>query len=181
MKRGVSGGTFVTLPSHDQITESLRTSLALLTDSAYLSAAAIVEVREMLEVPAVELAAHRRSEDELAAIRASLFDPATVDVSAVFECNRDFHTLIIGAAHNPLLDLLAQPVFHVVERRLRRDRAPAQFWYDVDRDHREILYCVEHRDQAGAREAIRAHLRFVRQAYEASDREVQLHAITRAP
>lgn len=171
IRRGVAGGTFVSVPSPEQVTDSLQTSLALLAESSDLPVSSLVEMREMLEVPAAEIAALRRSSEQLAAVRSSLFDPRAVDPGAVFGSTADFHRTILKAANNPLLQLLAEPVFYVLQQRILRDRAPREFWHQVDSDHREVLSCLEQMDQAGAREAMRAHLRFLRGAYERIDRD----------
>jgi GntR family transcriptional repressor for pyruvate dehydrogenase complex len=172
-KRGVTGGTFVAHPSPEHVSGSLQTSLAILAEGAYMPVSALLEVREMFEVPAAELAALRRSDDELVVIRSALFDPTDVDPAEVFASNRAFHTGMIRAAHNPLLDLVAEPVFAVIEDRFARENAPSGFWRQVDREHREIVGYIESRDQGGAREATRAHLRYLRETYERIDRDRQ--------
>lgn len=171
IKRGVSGGTFVAHPSAEHISSALKTNLALLTDDARIPVSALLEVREMLEVPAAERAALRRTDEELAAIRDTLFDPRTVDPIEVFTSNREFHFRVLKAAHNPLLEVVAEPVFRVVKERFVREQAPSDFWYRVDHDHREILGYMEDRDQAGTREATQAHLRHLRATYERYDRD----------
>ncbi|GAB2977963.1 FadR family transcriptional regulator [Amycolatopsis acidiphila] len=170
VKRGVAGGTFVSAPSFSHISQTLRTGLALVTDGVHLTVSALMDVREMLEVPAAEFAARLRTDEELAAIRRTLFDPAEVDPGNVFDSNRDFHTCLLRATHNPLLEVLAEPVFRVLKERFLRERAPASFWAEVDREHREIIGFLECGDQAGAREANRAHLRHLRGTYERLDR-----------
>lgn len=170
-KRGTAGGTFVAHPSPLQVSESLQASLALLAESAHLPVPALIEARELLEVPAAELAALRRSDEEVTALRGTLYDPHDVDVAEVFYRNRAFHVGLLKAAHNPVLELVTGPIFSVLEERIVRDRAPAQFWRQVDRDHRDIFGYVEARDQAGAREASRAHLRILRESYIRIDRE----------
>lgn len=170
-KRGVTGGTFVAHPSPEHISDSLGTGIGLLATSDRISVSALLEIREMLELPAAELAALRRSDDELDALRAALFDPGDVDPARVFDSNREFHTGMLRATHNPLLEVVAEPVFRVLKERFLRESAPRQFWTQVDHDHREILGHVEVRDQAGAREATRAHLRYLRATYEDIDRD----------
>jgi len=167
--RGVTGGTFVAHPSPTQLTTSLRTGLELLTASARLSVPMLLEVREMLEIPAAELAAKRRTKAELELIRESLFDPEHVDPAVIFESNRDFHTRILQAARNPLLELVTQPVFRVLDQRFVRENAPHRFWHRVDHDHREILRHVEAGDSAQAGAAATAHLKYLRRAYTRID------------
>lgn len=169
-KRGVGGGTFINHPSARHITDALSTSLGLLTSSEAISVSSLLEIREMIELQAAELAALRRTDEELDDIRRSLFDPAGVNPETVFESNQDFHNKILRATHNPLLELVVEPVFRILEQRFARELAEPAFWTRVNADHRSILELLELRDQAGAREATRAHLRYLRTAYEAIDR-----------
>ena len=172
VKRGVSGGTFVAFPTPDQISESLETGLSLLARGAIVPVAALMEIREILEVPAAEMAALRWTEDDLAAIRASFFDPSDVDAATVFSNTGGFHTGLLRAAKNPLLEAFADPMQRVLRDRFLREYAPARFWEKVNRDNREILDNLQARNQAGAGEAMRAHLRRLRWAYEGMDRHV---------
>src|SRR5688572_26041666 len=64
-RRGVTGGTFVSIPSRERISESLHTGLGLLAEGAHLTVSELVEIREILEVPAAELAARRRTDEEV--------------------------------------------------------------------------------------------------------------------
>ncbi|ATY17178.1 FadR family transcriptional regulator (plasmid) [Amycolatopsis sp. AA4] len=164
IKVGARGGTFIARPSADSVSGSLRTALSLMAGSD-VSVENLVQTREILEVPAAEIAALHRTDEELAALRATLFDPYRVEPDRVFSCTGGFHLGILQATHNPLLALVAGPVFRVLEERFLRDRAPARTWLEVDQDHREILDCLDRRDQAGAREAMRAHLRAARRHY----------------
>lgn len=172
LKRGASGGSFVSVPDPEVVGESLQTSIALLAQGARVSVTALLEIRELLEVPAAEMAALRRTDEDLAAISESLFDPRNVDPSVIYRSTREFHAAVLKAAGNPLLELMAQPVFAVLRDRFVRERAPRRWWESVDSDHREILSHLKAHDQAGAREATRAHLRAIRKTYESIDRTV---------
>lgn len=165
VKRGVAGGAFVTVPSPDRVRDSLQTGLALMSRTAELSVDALIEIREILEVPGAELAALRHTDEDLERIRANLFDTNTMGPDQVYTCSQRFHTSIQQAAHNPMLDLLTEPIAYVIRDRIGRDRDD-EFWQEIDRAHREILGYLEVRDQSGTREAMRAHLRGVRPAYQ---------------
>jgi DNA-binding FadR family transcriptional regulator len=165
VKRGVSGGAFVTVPSPERVSDSLRTSLTLLIKSAEFSVQGLMEVREILEVPAAELAALRHTADDLERIRACIFDTRIMPPDEVYASSQRFHTCIQQAAHNPMLDLLAEPIAYTIVDRIGRQREPG-FWARIDLEHREILGYLETRDQSGTREAMRAHLRSVRPSYE---------------
>lgn len=168
--RGVAGGSFVSHPRPDQITEYLATSLNLLALDDRVTVDQLLEIREMLEVPAAGLAAARGGEGGRAELRGSLFDPGGLDPAEIFAPNRHFHTVLLRMAGNPFLEVVAQPVFRVLDERFLRENAPPRFWHGVDRDHREILSRVEAGDEAGAREACRAHLENLRETYTAIDR-----------
>ncbi|WP_051362966.1 FadR/GntR family transcriptional regulator [Amycolatopsis thermoflava] len=165
VKRGIGGGIFVAVPEAEHVSSTLLASLTLRAQSADLSVAALVEVRELLEVPAAELAALRRTDEDLEEVRRALFTSREVDPKTVFASTRAFHLAILKAAHNPLLEILAGPVFQVLNDRFVREKTPASVWHDIDQEHREILGYLEARDQVGAREATRAHLRAARSLY----------------
>lgn len=169
-RRGVGGGVFITHPEPADLSEALATGLGLLTASERVSVTSLLEVREMIELHAAELAALRRTEAELEELRASITEAASPDPGGMFHHNRAFHTLVLRATHNELLEVVVEPVFRILEERFARDLAPADFRARVDDDHRDILASIELRDQAGAREAVRAHLRYLRATYEAIDR-----------
>jgi GntR family transcriptional repressor for pyruvate dehydrogenase complex len=76
------------------------------------SVAEVYEIREMLEVRAAELAAERRTPDDLADLdRALAARDAALDAPAVeafIDADIALHTAVIAAAHNPVLaDLFA--------------------------------------------------------------------------
>lgn len=172
--RGVSGGTFVASPGPGQIRDYLQASLGLLGGGAGGGAgtvADLLEVRELLEVPAAGYAARRRTQDQLARLRAALVDPRGEEPTEIYRANRDFHAGLLQAAANPLLEAVAGPVFTVLNERFVRDQAPAQLWVRVDRDHREIYARVEAGDEAGARRAAHEHLERLRGSYLRLDRQ----------
>ena len=61
--KGAGGGSYVTLPTVDHISEFLQSNINLLTDSRDVTLEELIEARELLEVPAARLAAERRSEE----------------------------------------------------------------------------------------------------------------------
>ena len=171
--RGVAGGTFVAHPRPDQISAHLETGLNLLAVDTQVSVDQLLEIRELLEVPAAGLAALRRDEEDLAELRGSLFDPAGIDPAEIFEPNRHFHVMLLRAAGNPLLEVVTRPVFSVLNERFLRENAPPRFWHRVDADHREILRHIEAGDERAARAAAKAHLGHLRSTYVSIDRDLR--------
>src|SRR5207302_10359861 len=60
--KGAGGGTYVTLPTVDHVSQFLNSALNLLTAADHVTLEELLEAREALEVPAARLAARRRSE-----------------------------------------------------------------------------------------------------------------------
>ena len=66
--KGAGGGSYITRPTVDHISEFLRSSIALMTESHDLSLDELLEARDLLEVPAARLAAQRRHDHDIAAL-----------------------------------------------------------------------------------------------------------------
>ena len=170
-RRGVQGGSFVATPEPGEIAHLVQSGLSLLADGDTVTVAGLLEVREMLEVPAAGLAAVRHDAAQLTVLEGTLVDPGGADPEALFIGNRDFHLGLLRATGNPVLEAVATPIFGVVHERFARRQAPGEFWEKVDRDHRDILDRVRAGDEAGAREAQAAHLGALQPTYEGIDRE----------
>jgi GntR family transcriptional repressor for pyruvate dehydrogenase complex len=164
--RGVTGGSFVSHPSPDQLADSFTTGIRLLLTSTGVQTSDLFEVREVMEPPGVELAAARRTDADLAAIEAALFDPAADSVDGMLAARSAFHSALAAATHNSLYEVVARPLYHLTNDRELGENAPPGFWAQVDADHREILTRVAAGDVPGAGAAARAHLALLKQAAE---------------
>lgn len=168
--RGVSGGSFVVHPRAEHVRDYLEVTLGLLAVADEVNVEALLEVRDLLEVPAAGLAAERATPAQLDELRTTLLDPSSTANDAMHECNHRFHALLVTAAGNPLLEVVAQPVFRTLVTRFARGQAETPFWQAVVDDHRAILAAVEDRDPARAQELTRMHLTRLRASYVAMDR-----------
>src|SRR5918992_794221 len=181
--RGAGGGTFVSRPEPRYVSDFLEASFGLLSDSEHLTVDHLLEAREILEVPAAGLAAVRRTEEHLAALRSCF--PARGDASRahLFEGNLRFHITIVEAAANMVLPVITRPIFSVLRTRFLRDAAPPAFWKQVARDHREILAAIEEGSEADARAEMEHHLENLRPTYEEIDVKARgaLRAAGQAP
>jgi GntR family transcriptional regulator, transcriptional repressor for pyruvate dehydrogenase complex len=125
----------------------------------------LVEVREILEPEIAALAAVRADEESVSELReaVSIMDNARHDPDAFIEADLDFHLALAEAASNPLILSLIDSIIGVLrEQRMRIfqvDGGPERGQYH----HKRILEAIENRDSVGAREAMRAHLRQVRE------------------
>jgi GntR family transcriptional regulator, transcriptional repressor for pyruvate dehydrogenase complex len=155
-------GTFITEGSSYSIRQSLDRMIRIGQEegSRYL-----VEVREILEPEIAALAAKRADEEGLTSLReqVAIMDSARKDPDAFIEADLDFHLALAEAAANPLILSLIDSIVGVLrEQRMRIfhvEGGPERGQYH----HKRILEAVEHRDPLGAREAMKAHLRQVRE------------------
>jgi GntR family transcriptional regulator, transcriptional repressor for pyruvate dehydrogenase complex len=124
----------------------------------------LVEVREILEPEIAALAAKRVTEENLNELREAIaiMDGAKTDPDSYIEADLDFHLALAEAAANPLILSLIDSIVGVLrEQRLsifKVDGGPERGQYH----HKRILEAVENHDSSGARDAMRAHLRQVR-------------------
>jgi DNA-binding FadR family transcriptional regulator len=171
--RGAGGGTFVSRPEPRYVSDFLEASFGLLSDSEHLTVDHLLEAREILEVPAAGLAAVRRTDEHLTALRSCF--PARDEASRahLFEGNLLFHITIVEAAGNMVLPVITRPIFSVLRTRFLRDAAPPVFWRRVARDHREILAAIEDGSEADARGRMERHLENLRPTYEEIDVEAR--------
>jgi GntR family transcriptional repressor for pyruvate dehydrogenase complex len=174
--RGASGGSFVARPNAAHISASLGTNIGLLAQAHEVSLAEFLEARECLEVPASRFAAVRRRDADLKQLRASIpGEPMQFDTTEQFRHNRDFHSLLVGASYNTVLQIATAPIFTVLQTNLQRSHLDAAFLEGINRDHRAILDAVEQGDAERAAEEMHAHLEFLRPTYE----QIWIHAHTR--
>ncbi|MEV6490687.1 FCD domain-containing protein [Actinoplanes sp. NPDC051633] len=166
--RGVTGGSFVAHPDAEQLADALSTGLTMLTNSAEVGFADLIELRRALEVPAAGLAAARRTEQHLFEIRAALFDPDLDDFDVMLRAHHEFHAAVAKATANPLFELMTRPLYQVgIDERVIVDM-PDGYWARIDADHRELLACLERSDPEGAATVARRHLDYI---IETNDRE----------
>ena len=168
-KRGVNGGTFVAEPSGEHVEQYLETTIGLLSGVEALSVDEILEARELFEVPAARLAALRRDDEELSILKETL-------APGGFEGHKEFHFGILKASGNRLLEVIARPVFSVLETRFLRDRASPDFRATIEHDHQDIYDAIAAGDAEASARLMFGHLERLRPSYERIDRAAHLSA-----
>jgi DNA-binding FadR family transcriptional regulator len=165
--RGVAGGTFVADQDPESISSFLESRFALLSGNEGITADELLEARHLLEVPAAGLAASRRADTHLEAMRESIeAEKLAADRQQRFSHNRGFHALVLEAAGNRLLHVVTSPLFRVIRDRFLDDMTDMTFFAEVDRDHAEIVARISERDVDGARDAMDRHLTRLRAIYQ---------------
>jgi GntR family transcriptional regulator, transcriptional repressor for pyruvate dehydrogenase complex len=119
------------------------------------------EVREALEVQAARLAAGRRTDADIEALRTCLAerDSARGEDARFVEADLAFHRAVVAAAHNPLLSEMFDSFAAVLREALiaiRSDQAVQG--PDADAAHARLAAAVEAGDAAAAAQATHDHL-----------------------
>lgn len=169
-RAGATGGSSVAHPQITDISDFLKTTLSLLAGTSELSVQEFLEARQLLEIPAARLAAKEKG-PALADVLED-FVPAEMESLPpieVFRYNRLFHLTIVQASGNRLLQLMADPVFSVMQSRFLRDKAHAGTWSIVEQDHRRILKALRSGDPLETEAAMAAHLGNLVPVYSAID------------
>jgi GntR family transcriptional repressor for pyruvate dehydrogenase complex len=122
----------------------------------------LLEVRRMVEVGVAGLAAERRDDTDLAAMRAQLDAMRdarrAADVRAFAEADLAFHDAVLAAAGNELIAALFDPISRLVhESRLATSR-PADRQAHALRAHRSIYRSIAAADGAAASLAMQRHI-----------------------
>ncbi len=166
--RGSTGGSFVTRPDPESVSEFLESRFGHMSGLDMVSLPDMLQVREMLEIPIARLAAENRTEQHLDMLRSSIGIRTTDDYRRTLTDDGPphFHTTLLHAAGNPLVSIMAPPVFRVLQLRYLRDDPP-DFWRLVSHEHEAILVAVTDRDADAAETMMRKHLQSLRAAYEA--------------
>lgn len=165
-RRGVTGGTFVSETDTAEISNFLETRLGLLTGYELISAEELLEARQLLEVPAARLAAGRRSQSQIDAMRVAIdLERGESERGRRFTHHYHFHTALLDAAGNRLVSVMTVPIFRVIRARFIQSVATTDFWHEVDSDHERILERVTAQDADGAADAMAEHLARLRSTY----------------
>lgn len=165
--KGAGGGSYVTRPSVDHISEFLRSNIGLLTQSQNVTLEEFLEAREYLEIPAARLAAVRRSDQDVDDLVAAIPEhPQELGIQEQFSYNKDFHSRLVQLSGNTLLSIATQPVFSVLQHNLARSVLSRAVHQHINDDHKKIADAIRGGDPDAAEREMRAHLDFLRPQYE---------------
>jgi len=166
--RGVSGGSFVAELSADKVGQTLSANVELLFASGVVEGTHLFETRRMFEGPAAELAASRRTDDDLARLDLVLAgDPLTGAVDARVGAHAAFHRAVAAATGNPLFELVTHPLYAIANERQLVDGVGDDYWVAMHADHRAIVEAIRERDTARAAALGLAHVENLRRLHAA--------------
>lgn len=160
--RGSNGGTFVAVPDAEEVAEQLSDAIQLWYRAGNVTVHDVDEARWVLEMHCVELAARRRTEDDLEAIRRPVEASRdhSIDMASWLDLDLLFHTAITKAAKNKILEL-AMTAVH-----LARPATNSVFVSFLDRkavtdQHEAIYLAIAAGDAQGAQAAFQRHVGYL--------------------
>ena len=166
---GPTGGTFVRSLSSVGAADNLTDSITLMLDVDQLSLEELWAAREAIETQSVALAAERRNEEDLAAMRSTIasdeyraFDDYFPDIT--------FHRTIANASRNRLLMLFMLSIHLTLKTLAERYVLQAEKQGSQDQ-HRLIYEAVREGDPALAVERMEDHLRVSYEVYRSAASE----------
>jgi DNA-binding FadR family transcriptional regulator len=122
----------------------------------------LIEARRFIEAAACELAATRCSEEDLAALEASLSDmiaaAKAADVEGFVRADLGFHQIILTASHNPFIAALFDPISQLLHVTRTQTSSHAEIRDHAIEQHRHVLAALSSRDPEAARLAMIDHM-----------------------
>jgi DNA-binding FadR family transcriptional regulator len=156
--RGAKGGHFVVVPQTDIVMRDIGETFSLWFDAGAVTVSEVDEARVVVERQCVRLAALRRTEEDLEALREIVERPADerAPLEEFWDADIRFHQQIARAARNRLLELpmmaihLLRPYTNRLMDHHDRTRTRAQ--------HLAIYEGIAARDPDRAEQALIAHV-----------------------
>ena len=172
VRAGRAGGAFVQRPT----TQSMANSVTMLIRGQKIKLADLMETREALEPICAELAARKRTDDDLAVLdraNENLADQ-NADLPAFLQANLDWHMGVARAGHNELLigfmTALSHAIYTGTENAAFVDETVRA---DTGRAHRSITNAIRSRDADAASRRMRRHVHtYAKAALAVDEREV---------
>lgn len=167
---GAGGGSFVRSVDHESLGTVLSESMQSLLALGRIEFEEVALVRQHLEVPAVRLAATRRTEEDVERLRGIVESQKLISVEApgVPELDAQFHTEIAKASRNRVLAAFVAALHQQTEPVRYLDLSPEVGQMTV-RQHLAIVAAIAEGDADAGEQAIIEHLTYLRQhllAYE---------------
>jgi GntR family transcriptional repressor for pyruvate dehydrogenase complex len=173
-RKGTGGGSFITLPTVDRISDYLSANISLLSATENVSLDEFLELRELLEIPAARLAARRHEPSHVHDLRAAIPEsPLRMTTEDQFVLNRGFHSTLVHSTGNALLAIAAQPIFSVLQTNLQRSTLGNKFHKRINEDHLALVEAVDAGDEDAAEQLMLDHLAFLRPMYEKAWRQAK--------
>jgi len=165
-KRGASGGICVTKPG----VERVRDSVLHAWNFGGLSPAELTEFRQFLEPGVAELAALRRTDEDIKALQANLDYCEKIVNEGKIELPKhlEFHRLLANACHNKLISGFMEAVTKVHEDLFGKLNLTSEVGIKDLEYNKRIFDCLVKRDRDHIRKLMVDHFDIVKELYESN-------------
>ncbi|WP_394378887.1 FadR/GntR family transcriptional regulator [Saccharopolyspora spinosa] len=154
-------GTYVNAPAQWTALDPMIRA-ATSPESSRFGWESLIDARRLLEVGAAELAAAKRTEEDLAQLREQLHDMRTAadtdDVELFAAADIAFHNTVMQSTGNVFIPLMFEPFGRLLIESRRETSAVREIRDNAIEHHAEILRALESGDPARARQAMTDHL-----------------------
>lgn len=161
LERRSKAGVYLNLAPERISLETLGLFSELNLELTPMQLAQAMEVRSIIEVQAVGLAAQRRTEEDIASITAIVqrFDSMIADSSeSVANLDYEFHMAIFRATHNLVLMQLVNPFYTMSENRRRTFFKDKEQSRTSNEQHKTILAALIEQDVTKAKKLMQEHI-----------------------
>ena len=142
--------------------KDVASSLGMFINSQHkpFSLDALMEIRQVLEIEMVKLAAQRATEDNITQLESNL-DMMYKTINNADEFSKwdlEFHLTLADACGNQLFGIVLEPLTESLLELIWTGTTTPGAAQDACQYHRDILDCVKNKDSKGAVRVMRAHL-----------------------
>jgi DNA-binding FadR family transcriptional regulator len=155
---GAKGGAFVTTPSSTR----LGSNLADLVNLSPMTAAEVVEARQVVELGIIDMVVERATGEDIEALRELTREHQAALKRGEYgmEMSAAFHVRVAACTHNAAVEMLMHSFHGPLLMSLREAQVAAPLMgHRGTSEHREFVEAVAARDAAKATEIMRRHLR----------------------
>jgi DNA-binding FadR family transcriptional regulator len=166
MKRGASGGIFVTKPNMDRVRDSVLHAWSF----GGLSPAELTEFRQFVEPGVAELAALRRTDEDIKALQANIdyCEKVTSEGKIELAKHLEFHRLLANACHNKLISGFMEAVTKVHEDLFGKLKLTSDVGIQDLEYNKKFLECLVHRDRDRIRKLMVSHFDIFKELYDSN-------------
>jgi DNA-binding FadR family transcriptional regulator len=131
-----------------------------LLDALEHSLVELLEVRRILEMEVVALAAERATDDDIQSMADAIerYDDALEDIERRVQADMDFHAAIVKACGNSLFPVILEPISELLRSSRQATLGAPMGRRKTQVAHRRILDAIKSRNQVLARQAMHQHL-----------------------
>ena len=168
-KRGASGGIYVTRPGVERVRDSVLHAWSF----GGLSPAELTEFRQFLEPGVAELAALRRTDEDINAIQANIDECEKIVNEGRIELIKhlEFHRLLANACHNKLISGFMEAVTKVHQDLFGKLNLTSEVGIKDLEYNKRIFDCLVKRDRDYIRKLMVDHFDIFKELYESNQKQ----------